>query len=194
VNSAFDAIGFNVAKNTSDIKSWAYYGKIAGYILIGVLAALTIAMVAFAAAQIIAFAPILLSIAAVAAAVWLLYEGFLLLRAGVMYIYNAFKPFFNIVFALTKLVGGILFDLLKGVWIVLKGIGTVVRDVVVMAFKAWWFTMQPIVTLIQWLATTLWDNLKPVFEWVGAAITDYIVPVFQLMGYGHCSTCYHSGF
>jgi len=182
VNSAFDMIGISVNKNTSAIKDWAFYGKVAGYIIIGVIAALTVAMAAFAVAQIIAFAPILLTFAAVAAAAFILYEAFLAIRWAVMYVYNAFKPFFNILFAVTKLVAGILFDVLKGIWVVLKGIGTVVRDVVVMAFKAWWFVMQPIVTLIQWLATTLWDNLKPVFEWVGAAITDYIVPVFQLMG------------
>lgn len=68
--------GILIDKNISNLGKWQKAGKVVGAVLIGILAGLTIAMGVFAVNTIIAFAPIIVTIAAVVAVAYILKKAF----------------------------------------------------------------------------------------------------------------------
>ena len=182
VNSVFDTLGIKVGKNTSDINKWAYYGKIAGYVIIGILGAVTIAFVAMAVAQLAALAPVILAIAAVVAVGWLLYQAFIYIKKAAIWVWEAIKPLRDIIAAVASLVGSVVSGVFSALWTILKAIGQVIWDVVVFAFRIWWTWITTVARFVIKLAEVIWSWLQPVFAWVGKIIQTYIVPMFRLMG------------
>jgi hypothetical protein len=67
---ALTALGVEFDKNTSEVENWAYYGKIAGYVIIGILTLITIAFVVMAVAAIVAMLPIIIVIGLIVLAIW----------------------------------------------------------------------------------------------------------------------------
>lgn len=70
ISSAFEAIGINIGKNTSDVERWKQAGKIAGYGLIVVVGLLTAAFTVMGVAALVSFSPILITLGAIALAVY----------------------------------------------------------------------------------------------------------------------------
>lgn len=77
-----DKLGLSMARNTSSMEKWKYYGKLAGYAIAAVLAIVVIALGAVAVSAIIAgismllaWLPTIIVMGLVVAAIWLIYEG-----------------------------------------------------------------------------------------------------------------------
>lgn len=64
----FESFGIHLDRNMSKLSTWATAGKVVGYIIIGVLAAIGIAFVIFAAVTLIVLSPVLIMI-------WLIYKA-----------------------------------------------------------------------------------------------------------------------
>jgi TP901 family phage tail tape measure protein len=72
ISKALTAVGINVGKNTSAIEQFGAAGKIVGYIIVGILTAIAVAAAIAAINIIIAFFPVILVIAAIAAGIYVL--------------------------------------------------------------------------------------------------------------------------
>lgn len=68
--SFLDKLGIRFGKNVSEIESWAFAGKVAGAILMGVLTALTLAFASMAVSTIAATWPLIAVIGGIGLAIW----------------------------------------------------------------------------------------------------------------------------
>ena len=89
-------LNVNIGKNTSKLESWKKTGKIVGYVIVGMFAAIAIAATLAAISMIIAFIPVLLAIAAVVAIVWLFNAALEYLGSSAASIWNDLSAGFNL--------------------------------------------------------------------------------------------------
>lgn len=152
-----------VAKNTSSMDKWKQYGKIAGYVIVGVLAAITIAFIAMGVSAIISMLPIIIVIAAVVAAIYLIYtaiQGLIWLWSVVKddavsafnAIYNYVAGFFEWFFSLPGMAVDWGVQMVQNIWAGFSAMWD--------KFKAW--------------VTGIWSDFKGIF---GAAFDFITGPV-----------------
>lgn len=148
-----------VAKNTSSMEKWKQYGKIAGYVIVGVLAAVAIAFIAMGVSAIISMLPIIIVIAAVVAAIYLIYQaiqGLIWLWSVVKEaaisafntIYDYVAGFFTWFFSLPGMALDWGVQLVQNIWA---------------GFSAMWDKFK------QWV-TGIWEDFKGVF----GAVFDFV--------------------
>jgi hypothetical protein len=178
VSSFFDIFGINIAKNTSDLSTWSSTGEVVGWVIVGVLGAITIALGSFAVAQAAAFLPWIAIAAGVAAAAYLTYKAIGYVISGFQWLWAAIKPVrdgFNLFYTETiaRLTAG--FTML---WDVLSGIGNFIANV----FTTAWDYLAQKVRAFTDAVNSIVDFVSPTFEWLGTAIQDYLIPVFNMLG------------
>lgn len=183
-DAVFDAIGIKIGKNLSDLEAWSSTGKIVGYVLVGVLAAIAVNLAIVAVNSLIAFAPMILAIGLAVAAAYLLYKAFEYIIKGVVWLWNVLKPLRDILVGLFMVQMKVGIAILTVLWTILKAVGTVVLDVIVFAFKAWWAVMSGVWSIIMKVAEVIWTWLQPAFVAIGEIINTYLVPAFNQIAEG----------
>lgn len=182
VGDTLAAFGIDIKKNISELEKWKQAGKIFGYVLVGVLTALTVAFVGFAAAQIVAFAPTILVIGAVVAAGWLLYKAFTYIMQAAKWVWEAIAPVRKVLAALGNLIKDVVVAELKFLWAVLVGVATYIKDAVVFIFKVLYTIVKALTVPLIKLYEIFWSYLKPTLIEIYDLIASYVIPYFNFLG------------
>lgn len=163
IGDLFDKMGWSIGKTTSDLEKWRKAGKIAGYIIVGILVLITAVFVVLGVVALIVLAAIILIIGIVVLVLWGIYEV-------IMWIYNGFVTAFESIKAgwdnLKQKISN-FYDWIKDTPNRVYQVGKDFVSNLWSGIKSMWTSM------VDWISdkvTALFDKIKAPFQWVGNKI------------------------
>lgn len=109
--------------NSSSLESWQEAGKKAGYAIVAVLGAIGVAFIAMGISALVSMAPIILTVAAVALAIYGIYKATTYVKDNFPALYTAITQVFSNIWENVKAVGGFIVDVVISIFGYLSSVG-----------------------------------------------------------------------